>query len=116
MAIFQGRKTKHRKKRKHELGSTPIKPKLSSEEKRKKRRVRGGRKKQVSLAVKYANISVGGKTKRVEIKAVDENPANKDFKRENVLSRGGIIETELGKARITSRPSQDGVVNAVLLK
>ncbi|NLM29905.1 MAG: 30S ribosomal protein S8e, partial [Methanomicrobiales archaeon] len=29
--------------------------------------------------------------------------------------RGAIIRTDIGRARIVSRPGQDGVVNAVLL-
>jgi small subunit ribosomal protein S8e len=31
------------------------------------------------------------------------------------MTKGAIIETEMGKAKVTSRPGQDGVVNAVLL-
>ncbi|MFA7072263.1 MAG: 30S ribosomal protein S8e, partial [Methanoculleus sp.] len=31
------------------------------------------------------------------------------------LTRGAIIRTDIGRARIVSRPGQDGVVNAVLL-
>ena len=117
MAQYQGRKSKlqKRKKRKSELGSDAVRPKLG-EDKRKNVKVTGGAEKTIAENVKYANVSDAGKTKKVEITAVDENPANKDFKRENVLSLGGLIETELGKAKITSRPSQDGVVNAILVK
>lgn len=118
MAQDQARKIKlnARKKKKFELGSDPVKPKLTGTEKRKKIQMKGGGDKTVAVTVKYANISTGGKAKKVEIKMVLDNPANRDFRRENILSRGGIIDTELGKAKITSRPSQDGVVNAVLVK
>jgi small subunit ribosomal protein S8e len=34
----------------------------------------------------------------------------------NVMTRGAIIETEDGMAKVTSRPSRDGMVNAVLIK
>ena len=44
-----------------------------------------------------------------------ENPANRNFIRRNILTRGAVVETDAGKARITSRPGQDGVVNAVLV-
>jgi len=118
MTQYQGRdsKLKKRKKTKRELGSDPRHTKRADEEERKKVRVIGGKKKTVSLKAKFANVASAGKTKKVIIKSVEENTANKDFKRENVLSLGGIIDTELGKAKVTSRPSQDGVVNAVLVK
>jgi small subunit ribosomal protein S8e len=33
-----------------------------------------------------------------------------------VLTKGAIIDTELGQARVISRPAQDGIINAVLMK
>lgn len=118
MASYQGRKSKlqKRKKKKSELGSDPADTKLSEKGERKKVRMAGGKKKNVALKAQYANVAVKGKTQKVRIKSVEDNPADKDFKRENILSLGGIVDTDLGKARITSRPSQDGVVNAVLVK
>ncbi len=118
MAKYQGRKVKlqKRKKKKNELGSDPIKTRLSDREERKNLRVTGGRTKTVAVKARFANVSVRGKTQKVAIRSVGDNAADKDFKRESVLALGGEIETELGRARITSRPSQDGVVNAVLLE
>ena len=46
---------------------------------------------------------------------VVENKANKDFVRMNILTKGAIIETDLGKAKITSRPGQSGSINAILI-
>ncbi|MBN2517210.1 MAG: 30S ribosomal protein S8e [Candidatus Altiarchaeota archaeon] len=122
MAQFQGRKTKlkGRKKEKAELGADPRLTHLAhgadEKEARKTLSTKGGGKKTVLTKAKFANVSEGGKAKRVEIKTVVDNPANKDFKRMDIISKGAIVETELGKARVTSRASQDGVVNAVLLK
>jgi small subunit ribosomal protein S8e len=31
------------------------------------------------------------------------------------MTRGAVVQTEIGLAKITSRPGQDGVVNAVLV-
>jgi len=45
-----------------------------------------------------------------------ENPANRHFVRRNILTKGTIIETVKGKAKITGRPGQEGMVNAVLIK
>jgi small subunit ribosomal protein S8e len=39
-----------------------------------------------------------------------------DFVRRKIITIGAIIKTELGLSKVTSRPSQDGVVNAVLIK
>jgi len=122
MAEFQGRKSKLkcRKKKKSELGSDPRLTSLThgtdKEEKSKEVDKKGGGKKTVLMRTKFVNISDGNKAKRVEIKSVVDNIANKDFKRMSVISKGAIVETELGKAKVTSRPSQEGVVNAVLVK
>jgi len=32
------------------------------------------------------------------------------------MTKGSVIDTEFGKAVITSRPGQDGVVNAVIVQ
>ena len=44
-----------------------------------------------------------------------DNPANRHFARRNIITKGSIIETAKGKARIISRPGQEGTLNAVLL-
>ncbi|HDN05822.1 MAG TPA: 30S ribosomal protein S8e, partial [Candidatus Bathyarchaeota archaeon] len=46
---------------------------------------------------------------------VIRNPANVDYDRRGVITKGAIIETSLGLARVTSRPGQNGVINAVLI-
>ena len=56
------------------------------------------------------------KTTKTEIKSVLDNPANINYIRRNIINKGAIIETSIGKARVTSRPGQTGVVNAVILK
>jgi small subunit ribosomal protein S8e len=53
------------------------------------------------------------KTKIIRVKA---NPANRDYERRGVITKGATIETDLGLARVTSRPSTDGAVSAVLQK
>ena len=107
---------KSRAKRKFELGRIPMLTKLG-ERKTKKQRAIGGNSKTKLLNAEYANVSDSKtkKVKKVKIKGVLENPANKNYVRRNILTKGTIIETELGKARITSRPGQEGVVNAVII-
>jgi len=107
----------HRKKRKFELGSLPTRPKIGKE-KRKVVRTKGGGKKVRLQAIEFANVLDASKTfsKKVKILDVVENPANPQWVRSKTITKGTIIKTELGNARVTSRPSQHGVVNAVILE
>jgi len=111
--ITGGKLRKSRKKKKYELRGKTVYTVLGKE-RRKQLTVRGGSVKNVLLATDRANvIDKNGKAKSVKIKSVLQVPANRYLK--GILFKGSIIDTELGKARITSRPSQDGVVNAVLI-
>ena len=72
------------------------------------------RKKIILLKAKFVNVP--SKSKNVEIKNVLETPSNKFLARQNVLTKGTIVETELGKVRITNRPTQEGAINGVLVE
>jgi len=111
-----GRKRSYRKKRKFERGSFPTETTRGAP-KRRFTRVRGGNVKARLLSVTHANLSdpSAGKTERVEILRVIKNPANVDYDRRGVITKGTIIETPLGTARVTSRPGQNGIANAVLM-
>ncbi|MCD6084080.1 MAG: 30S ribosomal protein S8e [Desulfurococcales archaeon] len=116
--ITGGRRRPHRKKRKYELGRFPTLTMLSNSERITVQRVRGS---DVKIRVKktaYANVTAPseGLTKRVKILKVVRTPANREYARRGIITKGTIIETELGLAKVTSRPGQDGVVNAVLTK
>lgn len=78
---------------------------------------KGKSKKVLALTVKYANITDPKKneTYRADIEDVENNPANMDYQRRKVITRGTIIKTSKGRAKVTSRPGQDGIVNAVLV-
>lgn len=111
-----GRKRAYRRKRKFEQGSFPAET-LLGEPKKKKARRRGGNVKIKILSVKHACVTdpKSGKTEKVEIVRVVKNPTNIDYDRRGVITKGAVIETSLGFARVTSRPGQDGVINAVLV-
>jgi len=124
MAIWQKRSRRsqtgkllrsHRKKRKRELGREFIETKIGPE-KKKIKRTRGGNKKIKLQRTEYANILTKEGTKRSKILSVMENQANRHFVRRNIITKGAFIETELGKAKVTSRPGQHGVINAVLVE
>ena len=113
--ISGGKYHKQRKKKLYEK-KNPERHVIIGETKTKKLHVRGGARKVTLLRSNEVNISVKGKTKKAEIKNVAETPQNRFFARQNRLMKGSIIETSIGKARITNRPSQEGCVNAVLIE
>lgn len=90
--------------------------KTAKKETRKLNAVKGPNyKTRLKLAL-YANVALEpGKVKKVKILNVKETPANQHYSRENIIIKGAVLETEAGTARVTSRPSQTGIVNAVLI-
>ncbi|MBS3081827.1 hypothetical protein J4416_02730 [Candidatus Pacearchaeota archaeon] len=65
---------------------------------------------------RHENIISNGKAKKGLIKNVIETPSNLFLARQNVLVKGSIIETELGKTVITNRPSQEGNIQAKIIQ
>jgi small subunit ribosomal protein S8e len=111
-----GVKRAYRKKRKFEEGRFPAETSLG-ELKRKVQKGRGGTQKLKVLSDKQVCVTdpKTGKTEKVEITRVVKNPANIDYNRRGVITKGAVVETSLGLARITSRPGQHGTLNAVLI-
>lgn len=106
-----------RGKRKFEMGRESAETRIS-EVKRKNIPTMGGNRKVRLLQCDIANVTnpKDGKTVSTTIETVVDNIANKHYVRRNILTKGSVIRTALGTARITSRPGQDGVVNAVLIE
>jgi small subunit ribosomal protein S8e len=110
-----GRKRVYRSKRKFEQGTFPAETTLG-EPKRKRTRGLGGNIKVKVLKDKFASVTnpKTGKAEKTTITRVVRNPANVDYNRRGVITKGAEIETALGAAKVTSRPGNDGVINAVL--
>ena len=113
--ISGGKYHKKRKKKAYERGGQKRIVKLG-EKKIKKLRIRGGKLKDVSLAQNTINVMKNGKSKKVKIKNVIETPSNRFLARQNILVKGAIVDTEIGKVRITNRPSQEGFVQGVAVE
>lgn len=111
-----GRLHFHRKKKQHEAGR-PAADTTVGAERRKKIRTSGGGEKMRLLRCEFANVADprSGATRKAKIISVKDNPANPFFARRNITTKGALIETEAGDAIVTSRPGQDGIVNAKLL-
>ncbi|WP_181684945.1 30S ribosomal protein S8e [Halorhabdus salina] len=121
---FQGRSTRKRtggrrrharNKRKHELGDEPTETEVG-DRKVKIVEARGGTEKVRTVATDVASVATDDGTISAEIETVVENPANPNYVRRNIITKGAVIETSEGEARVTSRPGQDGQVNAELLE
>ena len=112
--ISGGRYKKNRKKRLYELKGQRKIVKLG-EEKRKTSKRRGGNFKVFMLRAKFVNVLKDGKMNRTAIKNVLETPSNRFWARQNIITKGTIVETELGKVMITNRPAQEGMLNGILI-
>ncbi|PSQ48528.1 30S ribosomal protein S8e [Halobacteriales archaeon SW_7_65_23] len=109
-----GRRRPKRDRRKHELGSEPTETQVG-ETKLRTVDTRGGQTKVRAIRSNVASVASDGGVVAAEITDVVENPADPNYARRNIITRGAIIETDEGKAKVTSRPGQDGQINAVLL-
>ena len=94
-------------------------PTLTKLDKTKKRSLRttSGSRKTLLLTADIANV-FDPKTKKhfkAKIETITQNPANLNYVRRNIMTKGAVIKTEKGLARITSRPGQEGTINAILL-
>ena len=111
-----GRYHPSRTKKKYELAGFPANTKLADEQKVRKARIMGGNQKYSVLLAKKVNVAdKKGKTVTADILNVVENPANPNLVRRNVITKGAVVETKLGRVRITNRPGQEGSLNGILV-
>jgi len=111
-----GRLIQARGKRKYELGGEQANTHLG-EAIRKTVKTLGGQLKVRLLRAQVAIVTdpATKTSKTVKIETVTGNPANKNYIRRNIMTKGSIIKTEIGSARITNRPGQEGSINAILI-
>ena len=114
--VSGGRKVALRGRRKFEIDRYPNEATLGPLD-IVSRKVRGRNIKTAFKAVDFANITdpASNKTIRAKIIRVSKNNANKDYERRGVISKGAVLETEGGLARVLSRPGQHGTVNAIAI-
>lgn len=109
-----GRYTNTNTKRTHQRGRAPSLTKLDEEKRTRTNRTKGGSEKTRLLQGDVVNLTDAQTKKTIvtTIEGVVENPANRHFVRRNIITKGTIIETKNGRARVTNRPGQEGVINA----
>jgi small subunit ribosomal protein S8e len=109
-----GRLKPFRNKKRYQLGREPAETTVG-EPRFRIIDSRGNETKVRALSTNVAQVADGDETKSATIENVVDNPANINYIRRNIITKGAIIETDLGNARVTSRPGQNGQVNAVLV-
>lgn len=128
MAIWQaeskrkssgGRRIPAHKKRKFEIGREAQAATLGPL-KRKVVRIRGGHQR-IRIITSDTVIVTDPKTgtaqnAQIVPPGVVTNAANPHYVRRNIITKGAVVKTTLGLARITSRPGQHGTLNAVLVE
>ena len=114
--ITGGRRHPLRIRRKYETDRYPNEP-ISGAQITITRRVRGNNKKTALKSIDFVNLATeGSKVVKTKILKVVENATNNDYKRRGIITKGAILETEEGKCRVVSKPGQNGIVNAILIK
>ena len=119
----QGRSTRKRtggrlkhasNKKRHQLGREPAETTIG-ETRVQYIDSRGTEKKVRALSTNVVQVAENGEVFEAELENVVDNPSNVNYARRNIVTKGAIVETSAGRARVTSRPGQSGQVNAVLL-
>jgi small subunit ribosomal protein S8e len=114
--ITGGRRIPLRVRRKYETDRYPNEP-INGAQVTITRRIRGNNKKTALKSIDFVNLATGdAKVKKVKITKVLENATNNDYKRRGIITKGAILDTAEGKCRVISKPGQNGIVNAILVK
>ncbi|MBI5046519.1 30S ribosomal protein S8e [Candidatus Micrarchaeota archaeon] len=108
-----GRRRKFRNKKLSHVGGVFAATKVADKDVKARTRSRGGKTKIKMKRAAMINVVSKGSMKKVKIIRVIQSH-NPEFVRMNIITKGTIVETELGKVKITNRIGQDGVVNGVL--
>lgn len=110
-----GSRVKTRDKLLRHMGGRFTATKVSEKEVKDVAKVKGGN---VKIKLKKANavnvLTKSGMKKAKILGVVESHRAA--FARENIITRGAILKTDIGKVKVTNRVGQDGIVNGVLLE
>ncbi|MBU0590845.1 30S ribosomal protein S8e [Candidatus Micrarchaeota archaeon] len=110
-----GRRRKFRDKKLSHIGGSFISTRVADEVLQVTARLRGGKTRtKIKKASSVNVLCKDGKGKAVKIIKVLESH-NPEYVRRNIITRGAVLETSLGKVRVTNRVGQDGLVNGVLV-
>ena len=106
---------KNSKKKKYQRGRDFL-PTHIGEPKSRHLKTKGGGEKRLLLRSNIVNVIVKNKAQQAKILSVIGNPADSQFIRRNIITKGAILQTDIGKVKVTSRPGQAGVVNGIMVE
>jgi small subunit ribosomal protein S8e len=106
---------KARGKRRSEKGGYFSATKLSDKRVITSTRERGGNEGVRLKHVAVANLLTKDGYKSAKISEIVESKDNRNFARQGIITKGTIINTDLGKAVVINRPGREGSINARLL-
>jgi small subunit ribosomal protein S8e len=110
-----GKREKARDKKLAHVGGEFAATKVSDKDVRVKKRKRGGKTRvKIKKAAVVNVITKEGKAKKAKVIRVIESH-NPEYVRMNIITKGAVLETDIGKVKVTNRVGQDGVVNGVLI-
>ena len=110
-----GRRGRASDKKLRFVGGTFTATKVGKEDVRRVRHKRGNVRKSKLKAAHFVNVLTKEGMKKVAMRTVLETPDNRHHARQNIVTKGAVVDTEIGKVKVTNRVGQDGVVNAKLL-
>lgn len=112
-----GRKIRAQGKRRSEISREHVDTHIG-EDAQKLMRTKGANQKIKLMRTDKINVTDAktGKTTVAELTNVTENPANVHYVRRNIITKGAVVDTSAGKAKVTSRPGQSGALNGVLVE
>lgn len=112
-----GRLIASRGKRRSEISREHVDAHIG-EHAQKLMRTKGGNQKVKLMRTNKINVtnSKTGKTTSADLTNVTENSANIHYVRRNIITKGAVVDTSAGKAKVTSRPGQSGALSGVLVE
>lgn len=111
-----GRKYPNSKRKKREIGGEFSETELGDHEVKHKDARGSGEKVALQQTSTVSVSQDDGTTTQADIEAVVENPANPDYVRRDIITKGTIVRTSEGRVRITSRPGQNGSLSGVAVE
>jgi small subunit ribosomal protein S8e len=109
------KRIKFRDKKRSEVGNYFSATKMSDANVVAPRRRRGGAMGVKMKKVGVINLLTKSGYKKAKLVAILESPDNRNFARQQILTKGTIINTDLGKAVVLNRPGREGAINAKLV-
>jgi small subunit ribosomal protein S8e len=115
--VTGGVKSRYRGKRKYELGGPFTASTLGKDSIVRRDTGRGGTVKLRVVKASHVNVvGQSGKVVKTPIQAIERTPANVEYARRGIITKGAIVRVEQGLVRITSRPGRHGVLNGALIE